>query len=157
MFRLLLAVLAATLALAAPAFAGQCPGPSSAVTNEILAAVNTERAREGRAPLARDSRLDAAAQGHACDMATKGFFDHRGSSGSSVGNRVRAAGLRSCTTAENIAYGWRETGRVMAEWMQSSGHRANILRGSVNAIGIGYVPASGGAGPWWVQVFANPC
>ncbi|MDP1668569.1 CAP domain-containing protein [Phaeovulum sp.] len=157
MSKLLIASCAVLLGLAAPAAALQCPAPSSAITNSILAAVNAERAREGRAPLAHDARLDAAAQGHACDMAANGFFDHRGSSGSSVGNRVRAAGMSSCTTAENIAYGWRETGRVMAEWMQSSGHRANILRGSVEALGVGYVPAQGGAGPWWVQVFANPC
>jgi uncharacterized protein YkwD len=157
MSKLVLAAAFALVASAPAAYAAHCAAISPAITAQVLAAVNAERARAGRAPLAPDARLDAAAQDHACDMAKKGFFGHKGSSGSSVSARVRAAGLRSCTTAENIAYGWRDPGRVMTEWMQSSGHRDNILRGSVNAIGIGYVPASGGAGPWWVQVFAKPC
>lgn len=151
-------LLAAAFALLAPAAqAAQCARPAPAIAAEVLAAVNAVRTSQGRPPLAPDPRLDAAAQAHACDMAQNGFFDHRGSSGSTVGARVRAAGVKSCTTAENIAYGWRSTGQVMDGWMQSSGHRANILRGSVEAIGFGYVPASGGVGPWWVQVFANPC
>jgi len=151
-------VLAAVLALLAPAAeAAHCGQPAPGLAAEVLAAVNAARRADGLAPLAPDPRLDAAAQAHACDMAQNGFFDHRGSSGDSVTDRVRAQGMKSCTTAENIAYGWRSTQQVMDGWMQSSGHRDNILRGSVNAIGIGYVAASGGAGPWWVQVFARPC
>ncbi len=157
MSKLILLAAAALLATSFAANAVQCRQASPTAAAEMLAAVNAERAASGRAPLAQDPRLDAAAQAHACDMATNGFFDHRGSSGSDVSARVRGVGVSSCTTAENIAYGWRTAAQVMAGWMESSGHRANILRGNVAAIGFGYVPAEGGAGPWWVQVFARPC
>ena len=119
--------------------------------------VNQQRTAKGLPKLSTDERLTQAAQAHACDMARKGYFSHRGVNGSTTMSRVKKLGYRACLSAENISYGWPDTGRAMQDLMQSSGHRANILRKQARAIGIGVVPKQGKAGPWYVQVFAAPC
>ncbi|MBK5947314.1 hypothetical protein CCR83_12895 [Rhodobacter veldkampii DSM 11550] len=134
-----------------------CRAVPAEISGPMLARVNAERRAQGLRPLQLDAKLTRAAQGHACDMATKGFFDHHGSDGKTPKTRVKRAGYRTCLTAENISFGWRSVDQVMQDLMQSPKHRANILRGSVQEIGIGYVPRTGNQGPWWVQVFANPC
>ncbi len=118
----------------------------------VLAAVNAERAAQNRAPLIYDSALEAAARAHAQDMAQAGFFDHTGSDGSDIGQRLTRAGYRFCFGAENIAAGQRDLTEVMAGWMASRGHRRNILHRRAEAVGLAQAP-----GNLWVMVLAAPC
>lgn len=146
-----------TLAAATPTRAAGCAGVSEEVSQQMVQMVNAERKRAGLPPVTPDAKLARAAQAHACDMANRGFFAHKGSSGSTPKARVKKAGYRTCLTAENISFGWRSVDQVMHDLMNSPKHRENILRRNVDEIGIGYVPRTGDQGPWWVQVFANPC
>jgi uncharacterized protein YkwD len=113
--------------------------------------VNTERAENGCGPVRENSRLNTAAQRHSADMAARDFFDHTNPDGAGPGERITAAGYTWSTYGENIAMGQRTPAQVMESWMNSSGHRANILNCSFKEIGIGIHDASGG--PWWTQVF----
>lgn len=145
------------LAIATPASAVSCGGAPKEVSQQMLAKVNAERKRAGLRPLAFDQKLSRAAQGHACDMARRGYFSHNGAGGTTPKTRVKKVGYRTCLTAENISFGWRSVDQVMNDLMHSPKHRQNILRRNVGAIGIGFVPRTGNQGPWWVQVFAKPC
>tara|TARA_R110001606_G_scaffold364157_1_gene518490 strand:+ start:41 stop:511 length:471 start_codon:yes stop_codon:yes gene_type:complete len=100
-------------------------------------ALNAQRAANGRAALNADSRLAAAAQAHAADMAATGFFSHRGSNGSTMGQRITAQGYGKCVMAENIASGQQSEAEVLTTWMNSPGHRANILDPKMRAYGLG--------------------
>lgn len=131
------------------------PGASSAVVsaeNEVVRLTNAERARNGCSPLRTDERLRAAARGHSTDMATKGYFSHTAPNGSTFVDRARAAGYNS-PGAENIARGQPTAAAVVRSWMNSEGHRANILNCSLRAIGVGV--RFGAGGPWWTQVFGR--
>lgn len=159
--RELMAIFVGMMLLAASATyaandAGTCASaPQTA--SQMRDMVNAQRKANGLAALKSDQRLDKAAQAHACDMARKGYFSHTEPNGSTATIRVKQSGYKSCVTAENISYGWRELPQAMTDLMNSPGHRANILRTTVRAIGVGYVPKQGKAGPWYVQVFAKPC
>jgi uncharacterized protein YkwD len=157
MFRLTLTLLALILAPAPPAQAASCAAPPAALAGEMLAAVNAERARAGQTAYAPDPRLSEVAQRHACEMAGQGYVSHTGQNGARVSDRVKATGFRTCLTAENIGFGLGTVGALMQTLMASPPHRANILNRRLQAAGFGYVPATGGSGPWWVQVYADPC
>ena len=144
--------LAATL-LSSPAVGCTLPGNATALADEAGAAMNAERDRRGRAPLARDARLDRAAQDHACWMSETGKFSHKGARGSSMASRIEASGFPIRLAAENIALGQASASAVVADWMASSGHRENILLGGADAYGIGL--AMLGGQPVWVMVFAG--
>ncbi|MEO0765513.1 MAG: CAP domain-containing protein [Pseudomonadota bacterium] len=117
-----------------------------------LSAINTARAAEGRSALVYDPRLEAAARAHGEDMAAQKFFSHTGSDGSDIGARLRRQGYAFCFGAENIAAGQRSLVDVMAAWMQSRGHRRNILHRKAKAVGVARVE-----GDRWVMVLAAPC
>jgi uncharacterized protein YkwD len=105
-----------------------------------LCLVNAERVRIGVAPLVGNSLLAAAAQGHADDMVALGYFSHTSADGRTFDQRIRAAGYAGSRLAENIAWGQRSLGtprRIVAAWMDSAGHRANILNGALRDSGIG--------------------
>lgn len=112
--------------------------------------VNAFRAGEGEAPLRRNAKADAAALAHARDMARQGFFGHKGSNGSSVGGRLKAAGCRFTGAAENIAKGQRSDAEVVAAWAASPGHRRNMLA-SYDQYGAARI------GDTWVLVLASGC
>jgi uncharacterized protein YkwD len=135
-----------TKAPAAPAAGGAAA--------QVIALVNKERAKQGCRALTSNSRLTKAAQGHSSDMARRGFFDHTNPDGKDPGDRITAAGYRWSTYGENIAKGQPTPASVMKSWMNSPGHRANILNCRLTTVGIGVV--EGGGGPWWTQVFATP-
>jgi uncharacterized protein YkwD len=88
-------------------------------------------------PLKSDPRLQAAAQAHANDMATRGYFSHTSLDGRSPAQRVRAAGYPSSYIGENIAWGYRDWNAAITGWMNSAGHRANLLRREYQDIGLG--------------------
>ncbi|MFE1442567.1 sigma-70 family RNA polymerase sigma factor [Streptomyces sp. NPDC058739] len=129
------------------------PAPPSSVAGQVLALVNAERAKAGCSPVTQNSTLDTAAQRHSDDMAARGFFDHTNPDGEDPGDRITAAGYTWSTYAENIARGQQTAAEVMQSWMDSPGHRANILNCSVKETGLGVHQGSGG--PWWTQVFGT--
>jgi uncharacterized protein YkwD len=87
-------------------------------------------------------------------MVTKNFFDHTGSDGSNFVQRESAAGYTTGASAENIAWGYRTPQEVVTGWMNSAGHRANILNCSSIAVGVGVAYASDGA-IYWTQNFGR--
>ena len=118
----------------------------------MLALVNAERSAAGCAPVTADAGLAAVARAHSADMRDRAFFDHVNPDGLDPFERAEAA-AQTNARAENIAYGEPDPAAVMTAWMDSSGHRANILDCGLRALGVGV--AEGPAGPWWTQLFGN--
>ena len=149
--------LALALALTPPVAAG--PAES------VLSAVNAARAKAGCGPLRLNSKLSAAAKSHARAMAEQNFFAHAGKDGSRLPGRVDRQGYSYRTVAENIAAGQESAGEVVQAWLQSAGHRRNMLDCQMSETGIALVyqaddrPFGGSRYPlryYWVQVFADP-
>jgi uncharacterized protein YkwD len=137
--------------------AAQCvvPGNGAALAQGIGQGVNAARQAAGLRPLTVEVQLAAAAQRHACDMARTGSTGHRGSDGTNSHARVEATGFRTCLTAENIAWGFPDPSTVVTGWMNSPGHRSNLLHERVSAMGVGV--AQSGQGPAWVLVLSRAC
>ncbi len=156
-------LLALTTFVAIALIAGQasasnaCTTPANvnAMATEIAAGVNANRRAHGRAPLAYNQRLSRAAMKHACDMAVNNFFGHRGSDGTNSQARVRQVGYRDCIVAENLAWGYPNSRQIISGWMNSSGHRRNMLHPRIAEMGIGIT--QGPKGPNWVLVVAKGC
>ncbi|MEU7278769.1 sigma-70 family RNA polymerase sigma factor [Streptomyces sp. NPDC045431] len=125
--------------------------PSGGFAQQVTELVNRERAKSGCAPVTMNDRLATAAQRHSEDMAARDYFDHTSPDGSGPGERVSAAGYAWSTYGENIARGQQSPASVVDSWMNSPGHRANILNCAFKEIGMGI--HSGSGGPWWTQVF----
>ncbi|MCZ7456873.1 sigma-70 family RNA polymerase sigma factor [Streptomyces sp. WMMC940] len=128
------------------------PLPSGDV-EQVVALVNAERAKAGCGPVRSNDKLETAARRHSEDMAARGYFDHTSPDGTDPGDRITAAGYRWSTYGENIARGQQSPSSVMDSWMNSPGHRANILNCSFKELGVGIHDASGG--PWWTQAFGT--
>lgn len=113
-----------------------------------LCLINRERAAQGESPLALNGDLQDAAQGHAESMAVAGYFEHTAPNGSSVLERLRNAGYldsgaQAYEIGENIAWGSLQDATpdaIVAAWMASPGHRANILNPDFRETGIGIAP-----------------
>ncbi|MFC9329404.1 CAP domain-containing protein [Kitasatospora sp. NPDC057015] len=116
----------------------------------VLALVNEQRKAAGCAPVTADARLDALAKAFSDDMAARGFFDHTDPDGHTPWDRAKAVGI-SNLGGENIARGQATAEAVMTAWMNSPGHRANILNCQFTKLGVGVHTGSGG--PWWTQDF----
>ncbi len=129
--------------------------PHDAVCAAVVTATNAERAKHRLPPLTADARLAAAAQAHSADMVARGFFAHEDPGGRGPSDRVLAAGYRYSVVAENIAAGQRTAAEVVEGWMNSPGHRKNILRREVTQIGVG-TAIGGSFGIHWTQVFGTP-
>ena len=147
MIKTALTTVAATLLLAAPAMAceGQDLIPSGdnmkQVRRATLCLLNQERASHGLAKLRLNKRLSKASKRHSRAMVSRRFFEHTSPTGSTMVARVTGAGYRRwASLGENIAWGTEglATPRaIMRGWMNSPGHRANILRGQFREVGIG--------------------
>ncbi|MCS7477182.1 CAP domain-containing protein [Umezawaea endophytica] len=135
--------------------AEQTPPPSGASAQEtkVLEITNQERATAGCAPLKADDRLTTAARGHSVDMATQNYFDHVSKDGRTFVDRIKATGFPS-PGAENIAAGQQTPEAVMKSWMESAGHRANILNCDLKFLGVG-VGKGGKFGIYWTQNFGR--
>ncbi len=144
-------------ALGTAAVAGNCVAPPNVnqLATEIAAGVNQSRRANGQAPLRFNRRLGQAAMVHACDMLANDFFDHRGSDGSSSQARVQQAGYNDCIVAENIAWGYPQAQQIISGWMNSPGHRRNMLHPRIEDMGIGIT--QGPKGPYWVLVVGKQC
>lgn len=141
-------------AAAAPAAAPAGGGPNTSYAQQVVDLVNGERAKAGCGPVSAEPRLASAAQSHSDDMADRNYFDHASPEGYHADHRIEATGYRWSTWGENIARGQKDPAAVMDAWMNSPGHRANILNCSFTQLGVGV--RTGANGPWWTQVFAAP-
>jgi uncharacterized protein YkwD len=112
--------------------------------------VNRERGDAGCGNLERDSRLDTAARLHAEDMAANDYFSHDSQDGRSPTDRANDQGFEG-GVGENIAQGYPDAEAVMDGWMNSEGHRANLLNCDYDVIGIGVADRDGTL--YWVQNF----
>ncbi|MFJ4619360.1 CAP domain-containing protein [Streptomyces sp. NPDC088812] len=117
---------------------------------EVLKLVNEERSKVGCSALSANSALAGLAQSFSEDMAARGFFDHTDPDGATPWDRAAKAGI-SDLGGENIARGQADAAAVMEAWMNSPGHRANILNCDFTTLGVGVHFGSGG--PWWTQDF----
>jgi uncharacterized protein YkwD len=122
----------------------------TAARAQVLALVNEQRATAGCQALTADTTLDKLAQNFSDDMAARGFFDHTDPDGNDPWDRATALGITNLG-GENIARGQADAQAVMDAWMNSTGHRANILDCDYTTIGIGI--HFGPDGPWWTQDF----
>ena len=125
------------------------PAAASPAVAEFTALVNAHRAALGLAPLAWDPAIAAVAQAHSADMVARGFFSHTNPDGESPFDRLAAAGVSYSAAGENIAYGYPTAESVLAAWLASDGHRANIENGSFTHHGVGL------AGTHWTHVFVR--
>ncbi len=140
-----------TSAQAVPAPAARTAAPAASGTEAaVLELVNQARAEAGCGAVSADPALAAVARAHSADMRDRGYFSHDTPEGLSPFDRAEAAGLTHAR-AENIAYGQRDAAAVMDSWMNSPGHRANMLNCSLSTLGVGV--AEGPGGPWWTQLF----
>ncbi|MFE9114266.1 CAP domain-containing protein [Streptomyces collinus] len=136
--------------------APKAPGASAALAGEsaaaaqVLSLVNDERAKVGCSPVAANSALTGLAQSYSEDMDARGFFDHTDPDGRTPWDRAEKAGI-SNLGGENIARGQADAAAVMDAWMNSPGHRANILNCDFKTLGVGV--EFGPGGPWWTQNF----
>ncbi|MEU2715073.1 CAP domain-containing protein [Streptomyces sp. NPDC007205] len=122
----------------------------AAAEAEVLRLVNQERAKVGCSPLAANSSLTRLAETFSDDMAARDFFDHTDPNGKTPWDRAAAAGVTDLG-GENIARGQADAAAVMKAWMNSPGHRANILNCDFKTLGVGV--HFGPGGPWWTQDF----
>jgi uncharacterized protein YkwD len=111
--------------------------------------VNEQRAKVGIAPLTLDAKIVAVSQDYAEKMATEGFFSHTSPDSSTMSSRLRAGGVSYGWAGENIAMGQSSPSSVMQAWMNSSGHRANILNSHYKKLGVGAYQK------YWVQDFTD--
>jgi uncharacterized protein YkwD len=149
---------AAVVCAAAPATAAACTGVNAAPTAGNLAAVedttlcllNAERAQRGLGALSANAQLAQAARGHNLEMVRARLFSHDSPDGRSFEDRILSAGYRPLgsggwTVGENIAWGTGDLATpasIMAAWMASPGHRANILESSFQEIGVAVTPGT---------------
>ncbi|AGZ41081.1 CAP domain-containing protein [Actinoplanes friuliensis] len=119
----------------------------------VVAAVNEERRRARLGRLVAEPLLAVAARAHSDDMAQRGYFSHHSPEGTTAGDRVAVTGYQFAVVGENIAWGQRTAREVMTAWMNSRGHKANILDAGFTRIGVG-VAADRHGSPVWTQVFA---
>ncbi|WP_031167286.1 CAP domain-containing protein [Streptomyces durhamensis] len=122
----------------------------AAAEAEVLKLVNQERAKVGCSPLAANSSLTRLAESFSDDMAARDFFDHTDPNGKTPWDRAAAAGVTDLG-GENIARGQADAAAVVQAWMNSPGHRANILNCDFKTLGVGV--HFGPGGPWWTQDF----
>ena len=119
---------------------------------QVVDLVNGERAKEGLAPLVLDNTLSQAAQVRAGEIQTS--FSHTRPNGKNFATAIKEAGATYRTAGENIAWGQKTPEEVVKAWMNSAGHRKNIMSSSYGKIGVAYLQNASGT-PYWVQLFTN--
>lgn len=130
-------------------------------TSRVIDLTNQERSKAGLQALTFEHRLATAAEKHSQDMALQDYFSHQQPNGGTPGDRITATGYQWSSYAENIAAGMSTPEAVVAGWMNSPGHRGNILKPNLKEIGVGYYFLADDTGKvnyhhYWTQVFATP-
>ena len=121
---------------------------------QLLALHNAERAKAGLPPLGLDATLTGAARAFAAELARRDVITHEGLDGSSPWDRIYAAGYPRVAVGENAAQGQDTPAFAVQCWMESSGHRANILGRQYARVGFGYAASAKGT-PYWIADFGG--
>ncbi|RPJ94010.1 hypothetical protein CW357_17650, partial [Rummeliibacillus sp. TYF005] len=116
---------------------------------QVITLTNAERAKEGLPALQADTTLMKSARAKSDDMAKNNYFSHTSPTYGSPFDQMKSFGISYKAAAENIAQGQKTPQEVVQAWMNSSGHRANIMNGSYTHIGVGY----SANGNYWTQQF----
>jgi uncharacterized protein YkwD len=129
--------------------------PAASAAEQMLTLVNAERRKAGCDAVRLDPRLTSAASKHSADMATNDYFSHTGRNGAGFATRMEAAG-HSTPLSENIAAGNSTAQETLTRWMDSAGHRRNILDCSAKDMGVGVATDAGSTyGIYWTQDFGR--
>jgi uncharacterized YkwD family protein/spore coat assembly protein SafA len=126
-----------------------------ALESEVVRLVNIERSKQGLQPLKENWELSRVARYKSADMATKNYFSHTSPTYGSPFRMMESFGIKYSSAGENIAYGQKTPQQVMTAWMNSPGHRSNILSPSYSQIGVGYATNKSGTA-YWTQMFIKP-
>ncbi|NBI29265.1 CAP domain-containing protein [Chengkuizengella marina] len=121
----------------------------SAYEQEVVDLTNAERAKEGLPALKVDEKLSEVARIKSADMQSNRYFDHNSPTYGSPFDMMKSFGVSYRSAGENIAYGQKTPQEVVTAWMNSKGHRDNIMNSSYTHIGVGYVEQ----GNYWTQMF----
>ncbi|MGH3738296.1 MAG: CAP domain-containing protein [Micromonosporaceae bacterium] len=125
----------------------------AALEAAVIDLVNAERDKSGCGAVRLEVKLRTASRRHSADMAAHNEMSHTGSDGSSPWDRAGRAGYDHAMS-ENVAMGYRTAEAVMEGWMNSKGHRDNILNCEAKAVGVGLARSSDGT-PYWTQMFGR--
>lgn len=123
----------------------------NSMAQQVVELVNNERAKYGLAPLAIDSSVSEVAQAKSEDMRDNNYFSHTSPTYGSPFEMLKAFGVNYSSAGENIAKGQKTAQAVVEAWMNSEGHRENILNSNYTKIGVGY--ATGNGTTYWTQMF----
>ena len=124
------------------------------IENQVIQLTNQERAKHGLKPLTADWQVSRVARYKSADMRDKNYFQHNSPTYGTPFNMLKSFGVSYRSAGENIAAGQPTAQAVVKAWMESPGHRANILNSSYTHIGDGH--ASGGSyGNYWTQMFIS--
>lgn len=126
-----------------------------AFENEVIRLVNVERGKNGLAPLAANWQLSRIARYKSKDMADLNYFSHTSPTYGSPFTMIQSFGIKFSSAGENIAMGQSTPAQVMNAWMNSPGHRSNILSPSYTEIGVGLAKNKNGT-CYWTQQFIHP-
>ncbi|MDR7325607.1 CAP domain-containing protein [Catenuloplanes niger] len=156
--RVVLAVLAPAAALGmtlvAPAASASAAVATTTLEAQVVALTNEARVKAGCTKLTVNAHLAKAAQAFSRDMADKNYFSHTGKDGSNFVQRAKRAGFTRTAMGENIAWGYRDAQGVVKGWMNSPGHRKNILNCKSTLIGVGAARNAKGV-VYWTQEFGK--
>jgi uncharacterized YkwD family protein/spore coat assembly protein SafA len=131
------------------------PTQIQAVEAQVVKLVNAERAKRGLKPLSVNWQLSRVARIKSQDMRDRRYFSHISPTYGSPFDMIQAFGISFHAAGENIAAGQTTAAAVMQSWMNSAGHRQNILNPNYSQIGVGY--ATGGSYRYyWTQMFIRP-
>ncbi|MFC9233383.1 CAP domain-containing protein [Streptomyces decoyicus] len=137
----------------APAGTRAATGTAAAFAQKVVELVNAQRAQHGCGPLTVDPHIQAAAQAHSDDMAARNYYEHNTPEGVDPGTRMTKAGFQWGSWAENIFKSPKDPSTAVKGWMDSPGHRDNILNCSYTSTGVGVNLSANG--PWWTQDFGT--
>ncbi|WP_280770759.1 CAP domain-containing protein [Salipaludibacillus daqingensis] len=128
---------------------------ANAYEQEVLKLVNQERQNRGIQSLKMDNQVGKVARAKSQDMSDNNYFSHTSPTYGSPFDMLRHYGVNYRAAAENIAAGQRSPQQVVNSWMNSPGHRQNILNGTYTHIGIGYVNTNSQYSHYWTQLFIS--
>ncbi len=132
-------------------------GDLDAIRDDVIRFTNKRRRQHGLSRLKADPQLNLAAQGHADDMDRVGrYLGHQSSDGRDFQDRIDEAGYDWRSIRENVASGQRSARAVVRSWMNSPGHRKNILSDDISEIGIGFAVDDATGSTYWIQKFGAP-
>ncbi len=122
---------------------------------EVARLVNAERAKRGLQTLKLDTHISKVARLKCQNMILKNYFSHTSPTYGSPFRMMESFGVKFSAAGENIAYGQKTPAEVMTSWMNSPGHRANILSSTYTTIGVGVATSKSGV-KYWTQMFTKP-